>query len=95
MNVIIDFYPSRMYAAGCRASYSYGYVSILTSAGQAIQSNYFVYDTNPSNFVHFDSLAAGTYTIKFQMSKWDTNAVHDFDIRVYGSQAVTLSVPTP
>jgi hypothetical protein len=73
----------RMYPAGCRTVYSYGYLSLYTAAGALVQSSYYIYDGAVSNFLNFPSLAAGSYVAKVQMSAWDPNALNDFTFTVY------------
>jgi hypothetical protein len=63
----------------------------MTYDGQPIQTNFYVWDVVNVNYVYLAFIAKGTYIMKFQMSKWDTNAVNDLAIRVYsdGSSPIT------
>ncbi len=89
-----------MYPYGCKATCSLevstGYVSVLTLAGAAIKSNFKVYDSRSyNNYIELPNLAAGDYMIKVEMTKWDTNAVHDYTVRVYGAGVSSTTVLTP
>lgn len=59
----VEFYNPRMYPAGCKSTYSNGYMSVLTGTGAALSSNVYIYDGSYNNYVNFKSLDIGQYRI--------------------------------
>lgn len=101
LNVQVDFYPMRMYPKNCRTVYSTGTVSVRTTAGTYVASNYYISDGYFNNFVNFPSLAAGSYVIEVIVSSWDSQAVKDYAVSIYtgatvvANSFVKLPPPTP
>jgi hypothetical protein len=76
-----------MYAKGCKPETT-GIMQLFDSKNNNLVNSY-TYDWAGFNFKRFESLAAGTYTFKFQ-PKWNAQDVKDYTVRVYTPTNVGL-----
>ena len=82
----MEFYNARMYAKGCKATTTG--IMYLQSATSYL-GGFYTYDWNGFNKFHFESLAAGTYTFKFQPT-WNAQDVKDYTVRLYTATPYAL-----
>lgn len=52
----------------------------------------YAYDWNNFNYVKYDSLAAGVYTLSVT-AQWNSDDVKDYTVRVYGPNVVSITTP--
>lgn len=86
--ILGDLYDFRMYPTNCKTSYTSGSLSLYlgsTSVGSTSFS-----DQLGFGYIHFDSLAAGTYTIKASIG-WRSGDVKDYTVSVYAPSKVVIT----
>ena len=84
----MEFYNARMYASNCKTMYTMGFMYLYQGTSYIVAT--MAYDWNNFNNFHFDSLAAGTYTLKFK-PKWDALDVKDYTIRLYSADKIAIT----
>jgi len=89
--VIVDFYPLRMYPLTCRQGVSNGIVNMFHSNGSTVFLLNALADNVLSNSFLVNNTPADTYVVSVQMSNWDTNAIPDYTLRIYGPASSTIT----